>query len=229
MGMDDVWVIVPVFNEETALADVVGELRDVFPNVLCVDDGSADASAAVAAKSGATVIRHGVNLGQGAALQTGFEFVMRDPGAAWAITFDADGQHRVCDALAMLLHARERSLDLVLGSRFLEPTSNVPVRRRLLLRGAVAMTRMTTALPLSDAHNGLRVLSRQVVKTLDIRLNGMAHASEILESVARQRWAFDEFPVSIQYTDYSRAKGQSGMNAVNIAFDLFLSRLMPTT
>lgn len=225
-GHDGVCVVVPMFNEATSIGAVVSELRHTFPRIVCVDDGSSDDSAAVAAGAGATVVRHPANLGQGAALQTGFAFALLDPATTHVVTFDADGQHRVQDALAMLDVARVAGVDVVLGSRFLEDTPvDVPWLRRQVLRAATWFTRATTGLALTDTHNGLRVLSRRGVEVLDLTLNGMAHASQLLSQVAAHRLSYVEVPVTIEYTEYSRARGQSNVNALNIAFDLALERL----
>ena len=222
----DVCVIIPVYNEAGVIADVVREVREVFPNVVCVDDGSHDTSASEAADAGALVVRHLVNLGQGAALQTGLEFALaRWPEVDYVVTFDADGQHRIEDAAAMVSEARRGEVDVVLGSRFLSDTQRIPPVRRVVLRGAVAFTRMTTGLALTDAHNGLRVLTRSAASTIKLRLNGMAHASEILEVIAKQRLRWTEVPIQIVYNDYSQSKGQSSINAVNIVFELFVNRV----
>ncbi len=222
----DVCVIIPVYNEAGVIADVVREVREVFPNVVCVDDGSHDTSASEAADAGALVVRHLVNLGQGAALQTGLEFALaRWPEVDYVVTFDADGQHRIEDAAAMVSEARRGEVDVVLGSRFLSDTQRIPPVRRVVLRGAVAFTRMTTGLPLTDAHNGLRVLTRSAASTIKLRLNGMAHASEILEVIAKQRLRWTEVPIQIVYNDYSQSKGQSSINAVNIVFELLVNRV----
>jgi polyprenyl-phospho-N-acetylgalactosaminyl synthase len=222
----DVCVIIPVYNEAGVIADVVREVREVFPNVVCVDDGSHDTSASEAADAGAVVVRHPVNLGQGAALQTGLEFALaRWPEVDYVVTFDADGQHRIEDAAAMVSEARRGEVDVVLGSRFLSETQRIPPVRRVVLRGAVAFTRMTTGLPLTDAHNGLRVLTRSAASTIKLRLNGMAHASEILEVIAKQGLRWTEVPIQIVYNDYSQSKGQSSINAVNIVFELLVNRV----
>jgi glycosyltransferase involved in cell wall biosynthesis len=193
--------------------------------VVCVDDGSSDDSAEVARRAGARVLRHAVNLGQGGALQTGIRHVLMHTAADYVVTFDADGQHAVADALRMVETARTGDFDVVLGSRFLGTSTGVPRGRRLLLRAATTMTRRTTGLRLTDTHNGLRVFTRRAVQGLDLRLAGMAHASELLGHVARNGLRYCEVPVDIAYTEYSRAKGQSSLNAVNIVFDLAVNRV----
>jgi glycosyltransferase involved in cell wall biosynthesis len=227
MGMEDVWVVVPVFNEATTIAQVVSDLRDSFPNILCVDDGSSDGSVEIASRAGATVVRHGINLGQGAALQTGFDFVLHQEGAQWTVTFDADGQHLATDALRMVEAARRESVDVVLASRFRGATQNMPRMRRAILKAGVAFTRWTAQLDVTDTHNGLRVLSTTALRTFRLQQPRMAYASELLSAIGTHGLTYIEEPVSVIYSDYSRAKGQRNINAVNILFDLTLARLRP--
>jgi glycosyltransferase involved in cell wall biosynthesis len=216
----DVWVVVPVFNEVRVLRSVVESALTVFPNVVCVDDGSRDGSVDAVLCTRAHLVRHPVNLGQGAALQTGLSYARAQPGAEYFVTFDADGQHRLEDAQKMVEVARSPDVDLVLGTRFADGAVSVPWPKRLILRIAVLLSPAGRKLKLTDAHNGLRVLTRPVVEDLQITMNGMAHASEIVSYLARSSWRLREVPVSIRYTDYSRSKGQSLLNGVNILFDL---------
>ncbi len=222
MNPRTVWLIVPLYNEAPVIGDVVRDARAVFPNVVCVDDGSSDDGAAEAARAGATVVRHPVNLGQGAALQTGFEFALLDPQRQWVVTFDADGQHQVEDVVAMLEKAEAENLDVVFGSRFMDERTKPGAAKRMLLRAAVGYTNLTTRTRLTDAHNGLRVIRRPVVERIQITQNRMAHASELVAQIGGMGVRYGESPVHILYTDYSRSKGQSLWNAVNILADLIL-------
>jgi glycosyltransferase involved in cell wall biosynthesis len=217
---DDVWIVMPVYNEAAVVADVVSHVQQTFPNVVCVDDGSADDSALQILGTGAHLVRHPVNLGQGAALETGLRYALARDGARYFVTFDADGQHQVQDVERMLDVARSGPADVVLGSRFLSSAESVPWLKRLALRTAVLLSPTTRRLRLTDAHNGLRVFTRPVVERLRINQEGMAHASEIISVLARSSWRVVEIPVTILYTDYSRAKGQSLINGVNILFDI---------
>ena len=221
----DAVVVIPMHNEGTVVGEVVADVLNHFTHVVCVDDGSRDESGAVARAAGATVVTHSVNLGQGAALETGVAFALRRPGVRFLVTFDADGQHRPDDAAAMVRHAREHDVQVVLGSRFLGSTAGASRGRKLLLRGAVRFTRWTTGLDLSDAHNGLRVLRRDAAVIVKLRLTGMSHASEILTLIGRHRLSYAEYPVHIEYTEYSRSKGQKPYNALNIVFELIINRL----
>lgn len=218
-------VVIPMFNEDTVIAAVVGDVLTRFDHVVCVDDGSSDGSSAVARAAGATVVEHPINLGQGAALETGIRFALADPTVTHVVTFDADGQHDVHDAAAMVALSLSDDVQVVLGSRFLGSATGVPLARRALLSAATSFSRVTTGLDLTDAHNGLRVFRRDAARDLSLTLHGMSHASEILGKIAAMGWSYVEHPVTITYSDYSRAKGQRAYNAFNIAFDIAVSRL----
>ena len=218
-------VVVPAYNESQVIAQTVAGIQKHFDRVVVIDDGSSDDTAAQARSAGAKVVQHPVNLGQGAALQTGFAYAVRDQAIAHIVTFDADGQHRVTDALAMIDVARESGVQVVLGSRFLGTELSMPPSRKAVLRAGVLFTRLTTGLHLTDAHNGLRVLSRDAVSQINLTLNDMAHASQLLNLIAELKLSYVEVPVTIDYTDYSRARGQSNLNALNIVFDLATERL----
>lgn len=221
---DDTWLIVPLFNEAQVVGDVIRDARGTFAKIVCVDDGSSDDSAAVAREAGAVVVQHPVNLGQGAALQTGLTYALGDPSASYFVTFDSDGQHRTEDAARMVQRLRTEELDVVLGSRFLGTRMEAGLLKRIVLRAAVLFERVTTRLTVTDTHNGLRAFNRRGASTIRIRQNRMAHGSEILQEISRKRLRYSEEPVLIVYTDYSRAKGQSLWNSVNILNELYLDR-----
>lgn len=223
--LTDVCVLVPVYNESAVVARTVSDLLAVFPNVVCVDDGSTDGSGDVALAAGATVLRHCVNQGQGAALQTGFDYVLRHTDAQLVVTFDADGQHLVTDALRMVDRARTTGVDVVLASRFTGRTEAMPRMRRLVLRGGLWFTRMTARLNVTDTHNGLRVLSRTALSRIRLELPRMAYASELLSAIVPNDLTYSEEPVTVVYTEYSRAKGQRNSNSLNILYDLAARRI----
>ena len=214
------WLVVPLYNEATVVRTVVEQARRTFPNVVCVDDGSADDSVAEARAGGAHVVRHSVNLGQGAALQTGLRYALQDPGCRWIVTFDADGQHRIEDALRMVERLRDEPLDIVIGSRFLDGRTRPGLLKRAVLRAAVVFQRITSGVKLTDAHNGLRAMTRETAARIRITQNRMAHASELVDQLGSLELRYAEEPVHVLYTDYSRSKGQSLWNSVNILSEL---------
>lgn len=215
----DVWLIVPVYNEATVIGDVVRDALRTFPNIVCVDDGSRDGSAEQIRAAGAHLVRHPINLGQGGALQTGIEYARKQPGAEYFVTFDADGQHQVDDVEKMVHRLRTEEVDIVVGTRFHGDTSHIPLAKRIVLRTVVALSPRLRRMGLTDAHNGLRAFNRLVAEQIDITSNGMGHASEIVEMIDRRKWRVAEEPVTIVYTEYSMAKGQSLINGVNILFE----------
>ncbi|MDD9378242.1 glycosyltransferase family 2 protein [Streptomyces sp. ZAF1911] len=219
---DDVWLVIPAYNEGQVIADVVEGARKTFPNIVVVDDGSSDDSAKHIASTGAHLVQHPVNLGQGAALQTGLKYALSQPGSRYFATFDADGQHQTHDVEKMVAVLRADEADVVLGSRFIEQNGQVPWIKRVVLRTAAAVSPTARKLNLTDAHNGLRVLGREAAEQVQITHNGMAHASEIVGYLAGSGLRVVEVPVDILYTEYSRAKGQSLINGVNILFDITL-------
>ena len=122
----------------------------------------------------------------------------------------------------MLDKARTEQLDVVFGSRFLDDRTRAGALKKLVLRAAVAYTNLTTSTKLTDAHNGLRVISRDVLSRVTITQNRMAHASELVAQIGALDVRYGESPVHVLYTDYSRSKGQSLWNAVNILVELML-------
>ena len=222
---ENVWIVVPAFNEGPVIGDVIRQLREEYRNVVVVDDGSTDETYSNLQETGATVIRHAVNLGQGAALRTGIDYAL-SRGADVVVTFDADGQHRVSDIESLLSALVGFDVDIALGSRFMEEPRGIPIGRRFLLRGAVAFTRIASGIRLTDAHNGLRALRAEAARKLDISQPRMAHASEILHGIVKHDLRYIEVPVQVTYTVRSRAKGQGTLDALNILFELFIQRLV---
>lgn len=220
-GNDDVWVVIPLYNESTVIADVVAGLLPHFRNVVCIDDGSHDGSGGVARSAGAHVVTHPINLGQGAALQTGFDYAL-ERGAQFVVTFDADGQHRVEDAAQMVSRARREDLAIVFGSRFLDDRTRPGLLKRVVLKTAVAVTNWSTKTRLTDAHNGLRLIREDALQRIRLRQDRMAHGTEIVMQLGRTGLPYAEQPVEVLYTEYSKSKGQSLLNSINILIELII-------
>jgi hypothetical protein len=160
-------------------------------------------------------------------LQTGIEYALQDPSAEIFVTYDADGQHRLKDVAKMIKTLKDRKVDIVLGSRFMgEKVSNLKTSKKLLLKAAVLFTNKTTGLQLTDAHNGLRVFNRKFAENLRLTSSDMTHASEIIDRIREYDFKYIEEPVKIKYTEYSLSKGQSAINAINIAFDSSLNKII---
>jgi polyprenyl-phospho-N-acetylgalactosaminyl synthase len=218
------WIVIPAYNEAAVIGQVVCQVQTLGHRVLVVNDGSTDETGIQARRAGAIVINHPVNLGQGAALGTGIEYTLQQ-GAEHVATFDADGQHRVEDLQRLIGALKREHADIALGSRFLEKPLNITFWRKTVLKLAVLLTWITTGIRLTDAHNGMRVMTADAAKKIRITQNGMAHASEIIELIKRHELRFIEIPVTILYTDYSLKKGQPLANALNIVLELLTGRL----
>jgi glycosyltransferase involved in cell wall biosynthesis len=216
------WIVIPLFNEGPVIEKVVRDVLDVFEHVVCVDDGSTDDSAERAAAGGAIVVRHPINLGAGAAIRTGLDYALQSPDTRYCVTFDADGQHQVGDALAMVEQVASTGVDILIGSRFLDGRTKPGTIKKIVLRTAVMFERLSTGVRLTDAHNGLRAMNRRAAELIEIHQNRMAHATEMVAEISRHDLSYAEYPVHILYTDYSRSKGQSVWNSVNILSDLFV-------
>jgi glycosyltransferase involved in cell wall biosynthesis len=219
-----VWVVIAAYNEARVIGRVIADVQRHSYHVVAVDDGSADTTAEVARRAGAQVVQHPVNLGQGAALQTGVEYAL-ERGADAVVTFDADGQHRSQDIASLLAALDQKGVDFALGSRFLGASIALPPSRRLLLKAATWFTRVTTGLALTDTHNGLRAMTRRGASRIALRQNRMAHASELLEQIAQSGLGYVEVPVTIEYSAYSLAKGQKFSDSISILVDLSAQRL----
>jgi glycosyltransferase involved in cell wall biosynthesis len=216
--------IVPIYNEGTVIEDCLADLRTIFPNILIIDDGSTDDSASKAKKSGAQVIRHTLNVGQGLAISTGLKWVQRQNKFKNIVTLDGDGQHMAHDALRLVEELENSGLDIVFGSRFLGyENANTPAMKRIILKIVAKITNILTGTKLSDAHNGLRALTVEASKAINLTQTGMAHASQIISLTRQTNLKYHEISVNVLYTPYSRKKGQSILNSVNIVADLVWS------
>ncbi len=205
-----VWVVIAAYNEASVIGRVINEVKRRGYPVVVVDDGSSDRTADASAAAH-VLVRHPINLGQGAALQTGIDFAL-ERGADVIVTFDADGQHRAADIEKLVQAIRVADVDFALGSRFLGCSDAL-------------FTQLATGLRISDTHNGLRAMTRRGAGVVRLRQNRMAHASEMLSQIAASGLGYIEVPVTIEYRAYSLAKGQTIGDALMILLDLFARRL----
>lgn len=219
-----IFVIVPTYNENNVLGEVVAQLVNNDYTVVVVDDGSITAPSEQVKNLPVHLLTHQQNLGQGAALETGTNYAVQQ-GADYIVHFDADGQHNSGDIPALMNPLTTNKADIVFGSRFLTNKSNISFGKRLLLQLARYINFLFTGILLTDAHNGLRALTAAAAEKIHLTENRMAHASEILFLVKKHGLRFTEIPVTIKYTAYSKKKGQSAWNSIRIFFDLLLHKL----
>lgn len=149
-------------------------------------------------------------------------------GADIAVHFDADGQHDWRQIDSLIAPILEGTAHVALGSRFLRAndSARVPWPKRIVLRGGILISWLLTGVRLSDTHNGFRALSRRALERIQLRENGFAHATEILQRIRDANLAYVEVPTTIVYSEYSQQKGQRLWNSINILFDLVLSRML---
>jgi len=221
----DVWMVIAAYNEGPRLGHTLTAVCQCCPNVVVVDDGSRDDTAEIAARHPVWVLRHPINRGQGAALQTGIDFALRK-GAQILVTFDADGQHSLDDLERVVEPIRAGRADVVLGSRFLGQTVGLRPSRWLVLKLGVVFTRLVSRIRVTDTHNGYRALSRHAAQTIRIQQDRMAHASEILDQIQDHGLRYCEVPVTIRYTEETMTKGQSSWNALKIVGQFLLGRMI---
>jgi len=213
------WVVIPAYNESDVISGLITSIVRQGFKVAVIDDGSTDATVVKAEDARATVVRHPMNLGQGAAIQTGIRFALA-LGAQYILTFDGDGQHSADDLPAMLEPLASGHADFTLGSRTLGSAVNLPLARKVILDAATLFSRLSTGRPLTDTHNGIKGMTRRGAGFINLRHNRMAHASEILGQIVRSGLHFVEVPVTVQYSSYSLQKGQKSIGAVRILAEL---------
>lgn len=225
MNKSQVYITIPLYNDAKMILKVIKSLKDKgYNNIVVVDDGSKDNGYDVVKKNTDVIVtKHIINRGQGAALQTAMEIAI-EKGAKYIVHFDSDGQHDVKDIDHMLNTLIEGKYDIVLGSRFLQK-NDIPLKKRILLKGGIVFTYILSQIWLTDVHNGLRVMTAETAKKLNLQHDRMEHASEILDKIKVLNLKYTEVPVTIHYTKYSMSKGQSISNSINIAFKLISSKL----
>lgn len=223
--------LIAAFNEEQKIREVVEGVIAQDHHVLVVNDGSSDQTATILTELKAQYgqkfhwLSHAINLGQGAALQTGI-MAARELRPTYLVTFDADGQHQVEDAESMMKFLAENpQKEIAIGSRFLGAAPGIPWMKKITLKAGVIFTRVVSGVPVTDTHNGLRVLTERFYQKFNFGTLGMEHASEILDYIALNRIEFAEWPVTIRYTDYSIQKGQSWTRALKLGLKVLGDKL----
>jgi glycosyltransferase involved in cell wall biosynthesis len=222
----NVFILIPAFNEAKVIRKTITPVIEKGYTVVLIDDCSSDNMIDSVKDLPIHYVRHGINLGQGAAIQTGIEYAYKQ-GAEYAVTFDADGQHNVEEIGKMLEPVLAGRADITLGSRFMEGgiAESIPGIRKMVIKTAVIVNGILTGLWLSDAHNGFRAMNRTALSKIKISQNRMAHATEFLSLIKKSQLRCEEVPVHIIYTDYSLNKGQGNLNAVNIVIDIILNKI----
>ena len=225
MVQKKILVVIAAYNEARTLASVLSSLARYNYQVVVVDDGSTDETARIASNYDVVLIRHSVNLGQGAALETGMEYARRN-NADIVVTYDADGQFEAEDIKRMIEPVMLGQADVALGSRFLGKAQGVTFVRKFILKLGIVFTYIFSDIILTDTHNGLRAFNNKSIHNIKISHNRMSHASEILDKIKKNRLRYVEIPVTVRYDMYTKIKGQSSINFINIVYSLIFEKLI---
>jgi glycosyltransferase involved in cell wall biosynthesis len=218
--------VIPAYNEEKRIAATVADAAKFSAAVVVTDDCSKDRTGEVARAAGAHVLRHIINRGQGAALQTGTSYALEVLSPDVIVHFDADGQMLGEEIPLLIEPIATGEAEVVLGSRFLGKKANMPLTRLITLRLALLFTILISGIRVTDTHNGFRALSAKAASEMKITLDRMAHASQILDLIKAKRLKYVERPVTIRYSDETLAKGQSSLGAFVILKDFFKDKFL---
>lgn len=222
--------ILPAYNEGKVIGSVIKNLQkslkqtSISYEIVVVDDGSKDSTAEEAARGGATVIRHILNVGSGGATATGLSYAQQNDFTI-AATMDADGQHDPADVIAGVEKMQKAEIDLLIGSRLID-SSGMSKVKILGNRGLSFVTFLTFGVKVTDSQSGLRIFSQEALERLKWRTSGYEFCSEMLWRARQNGLSIKEYPIQAVYTDYSMSKGQNNWNAVNIIKALLQRRLM---
>lgn len=190
----------PLYNEEETIGSVVIQSLPHVDEVVCIDDGSSDASARIARKLGATVISHRTNLGYGAALKSIFNYG-KEVGASALVILDSDGQHNPDDIPRLIEPIMQGEADFVIGSRFVEGGSGeeMPSYRKLGVKVITAASNLTSNLSVKDTQSGFRAFSKKALSAIKFEQDGMESTLEMLEECKEKQLAVREVPTVIRY------------------------------
>jgi glycosyltransferase involved in cell wall biosynthesis len=214
--------IIPAYNEETTIAEVLERTRPFVDEIVVVNDGSHDRTEEIARLHGATVVTHIINRGLGAAIGTGFAAALAREADA-VVTLDADGQHDP-NEISRFVEAMEAGADAVIGSRMLTRTGMPWYRQVAQVIGNVA-TFVLFGAYVTDSQSGFRGFTRDAVKQIDIRTNRMEVSSELIAEIHRNKLTLKEVPITAIYTEYSLSKGQSFFVGLKTLAKLIVRRL----
>ncbi len=219
--MKKVFCVIPAWNEEKNISRVLSQVVDLVDVVVVVDDGSEDNTYSESKKHKAVVLRHILNRGQGAALETGNKYCLKN-GADIIVHFDADGQFLAREIKEVVEPLKRQEADIVFGSRFLEKRSRIPWQKeKIIFPLARLVNKHLLGVRLSDPQSGFRAFTAQAAPRINIEQDGMAHCSEIIYKAFRSDLNIKEIPISVIYNDY----GQKFSGGIKIIKDLLMAKI----
>jgi glycosyltransferase involved in cell wall biosynthesis len=193
-------VLIPALNAAQTLGQLLGDLHPFVgvEQVVVVDDGSSDATASIAKAASAVVLSHAVNRGKGAALRTGFNYVLSSTQFDSVITMDADLQHDPKDVPKFLSAWESGDSDLILGYRRKIGTG-MPVHRILSNAITSALVTARTGVRIRDSQAGFRLIGRSVLSSIEFKADGYEAETEILLKAARKGFRIGHVPIATIY------------------------------
>ncbi|MCD6097175.1 glycosyltransferase family 2 protein [bacterium] len=219
-----IFAVVPAYNEEKKIGQVIEGLKKYISDIIVVNDGSLDKTAQIAKEKGVVLVSHCFNLGLGAALRTGFCLAL-EKGADIILTFDADGQHNPDDLEKVITPILKGQADVVIGTR-LKGKGNMPLSRKIISFLASLFTYIFYGKWVSDSQSGLRAFKRQALEKIKLSSQKMEVSSEIIGQIKKHNLCLKEVPISGIYTSYSLSKGQKIVSgSVRIVWDVLISKL----
>ncbi|MFZ4648144.1 MAG: glycosyltransferase family 2 protein [Patescibacteria group bacterium] len=214
--------VIPAWNEENNIVEVLEKLNSFVDQVVVVDDCSSDKTGEVARKFGAIVLRHQVNRGQGAALQTGNSFALKN-GADIIVHFDADNQFSASEIPSVIAPLLSKEADIVFGSRFLGKKANLPFfKKNIIMPIAKLINHHIFKITLSDPQNGFRAMTRESAEKIIIENRGFAHNNEIQIKAFALNLIIAEVPITVTYHRF----GQKFSGGIRILKDLLISKII---
>ena len=189
---------IPAFNEEKNIGPIVAKLKKKYDQVIVCDDGSSDMTETIASSLGAHVVKHDKNLGYGSAIKTIFNQAGKIEGDI-LVTFDADGQHQISEIDTVLQPIFENQADIVIGSRFLGETKDLPRYRKIGIQTITGLTNVMTGSKITDSQSGFRAYTKKVLKEISPTESGMGISTEILIKAAKKEMRIVEVPITISY------------------------------
>ena len=168
--LSKVYILIPLYNEATVIEDLVKQLSLEFDNIVIINDGSTDNSQEILERLDIHLINHPINMGQGSAISTGFNYIYKTDAKA-LITFDADGQHSVEDAKIFGYEILKSDSDIIFGSRFLGHSKNIPFFKRTVLTFASKITNLFSKMNLTDTHNGMKAIKKSALADINIEID----------------------------------------------------------
>jgi len=225
-------IVIPAYNEAIAIGAVLKKIPKKINGIksietVVVNDGSNDNTAEVSRKGKATVIDHLLNMGVGAATITGIEYAKRN-GADIVVTMDADGQHNPADIEKLVKPIIGDKSDIVIGSRTkcIGKSCDMPWVKKAGNQLMNGMTFIFYRKWISDTQSGYKAISKKALTVIRLSLSGYEICSEIIGEASKRKLRIKEVPVQAIYTEYSKRKGQSILNAINIFIRLVTRSLM---